>query len=406
MLVSCNGIRVLSGEIAMPRIGAWLADLALDAAPPAGACTISVGDGAVTFRGTAVRSQSFRERHSVLVVGGAGGLSGYIPHRHHRAIPLETPLKAILADAGEALSATADATTLRQRLDAWSRRAGTAGDALTALLDDVGASWRVLDDGTVWVGAETWPAVTVAMQTTGDGGTADSAEVATDLPVLRPGVTVGGRKVSTAIHRFEPSRVRTRLLFERSGVDRLRGALFGLARQALAAVDYHPSYAATVVQQQGNGDLEVRIEDDRFRRTDGGTGTAGVKVWPGVPGISYVLRKGTRVLVGFLNGRGNAPIVTGWRSGTPERVTLEADRINMGENATRGVARMEDTANVGALVFAPAPPPATGGGTITYVPPGGGAPVVVALGGTVTIPPVTIPLTAVIDSASSKSFAE
>ncbi|XXX79175.1 hypothetical protein WMF30_10415 [Sorangium sp. So ce134] len=404
MLVSCNGIRVNSGEIVMPRVGAWLSDLALDAAPPTGACTISVADGAVTFRGTVVRRNSFRERHSVLIVGGAGGLSGYIPHIHQRAVPVETPLKAILRDAGETLSSTSDAATLRKRLDAWSRRAGTAGDALTALLDDIGASWRVLDDGTVWVGAETWPAVTVAMQTTGDGGSQDSAEVATDLPVLRPGVAVAGRRVSTAIHRFEPSRVRTRLLFERSGMDRLRGALYGLARQALVAVDYHPSYAATVVQQQGNGDLAVRIDDERFRRADDGTGTAGVKAWPGVPGISYLLRKGTRVLVGFLDGRGEVPIVTGWRSGTPERVTLEADRIDLGEGATRGVARLNDTVAAGTLTAVAVPP---NGVTITYTPPNGGAPVAIALVGTgLTVTPASGAVTGVISSASSKSFAE
>jgi hypothetical protein len=403
MLVSCNDIRVNSGEIAMPRIGTWVADFALDGAPPTGACTISVADGAVVFRGTVVRTNSFRERHSVLVVGGAGGLSGYVPHKHHRAVPVETPIGAILADAGETLSSTSDAATLRTRLAAWSRRAGTGGDALTTLLDDVGAAWRVLDDGTVWVGAETWPAATVAMQVTSDGGTQDSAEVATDLPVLRPGTTVGGRKVSTVIHRFDPNRVRTKLLYERGVMDRLRGALFGLARQALAPVDYHPSYAATVVQQQGNGDLEVRIDDERFKREGNGTGIAGVKVWPGVPGISYLLRRGTRVLVGFLDGRGEVPIVTGWRSEAPERVTLEADRINLGEDATRGVARLNDTANVGTLTAVAVPP---NGVTITYTPPSG-APVAIALVGTgLTVTPASGAMSAVINSASSKSFAE
>ncbi|MGK3995092.1 hypothetical protein [Sorangium sp. So ce1024] len=404
MFVSCDGIRVNSGEIVMPRVGAWLADLALDGAPPTGACTISVADGAVTFRGTVVRSQSFRERHTALIVGGAGGLSNYIAHHHHRAVPLELPVAAILKDAGETLSTASDAATLRKRLDAWSRRAGTAGDALTTLLDDVGASWRVLDDGTVWVGAETWPEATVAVQTLSDGGSQDSAEVATDLPVLRPGVTVGGRKVSTVIHRFEPSRVRTRLLCERNGLDRLRGAFAGLARQALAAVDYHPSYAATVVQQQGNGDLEVRVADERFRRTAGGTGIAGVKNWPGVPGVSYVLRKGTRVLLGFLDGIGKTPIVTGWHaSETPERVTLEADRINLGTNAARGVARHSDTVNAGTLTAVAVPP---NGVTITYTPPSG-PPVVIALVGTgLTVTPASGDVSGVISSASSKSYAE
>jgi hypothetical protein len=403
MLVSCNGIRVNSGEIVMPRVGTWIADMAIDGAPPTGACTISVNDGAVVFRGTVVRPSSFRERHSVLVVGGAGGLSSYIPHTHHRAVPVETPVKAILSAAGETLSSTSDAATLRKRLDAWSRRAGTAGDALTTLLDDVGAAWRVLDDGTVWVGAETWPAVTVAMQVTGDGGSMDSAEVATDLPVLRPGTTVGGRKVSTVIHRFDPSRVRTRLLYERGTMDRLRGAFFGLARQALAAVDYHPSYAATVVQQQGNGDLVVRVDDERFQRGSDGTGIAGVKAWPGVPGISYLVRRGTRVLVGFLDGRGEVPIVTGWRSETPERVTLEADRINLGENATRGVARLNDTANAGAIS---ATQVATNVVAITYAPPSG-APVVITLGAPgLTVTPANGAMTAVINSSSSKAFAE
>lgn len=347
----------------MPRIGAWTAELALDGTPPTGSCTISVAEGAVSFVGTAVpRTGTFAERHAVQIVGGAGGLSTELSHIQHRAVPLRIPLASILSGAGESLSSTADTATLTKNLTGWSRRAGRAGEAIAELAREGDAAWRVLADGTVWIGPETWPELSVLASGIREDPANDTAELSTDLPQLRPGVTFSGRHVSAVTHRFDAARVRTVIHYERgeNAFDRLKGALVGLARAALAGIDYHPSYAATVVSQHGNGDLQVRIDDERFSSRPG-TGIAGVKRWPGVPGISYAISEGARVLVGFLDGRPKVPIVTGWSSGTPERVTLEAYSIELGEDATRGIARLNDTVAVPLL-------PATFVGTAQFSP--------------------------------------
>lgn len=406
MLISCNGIRVLSGEIVMPRIGTWVADMKLDGPPPTGRCTIVVGE-TVSFVGTALPiDTSAVERHSIKVVGGNGGLDRDIQPMQHRGAPTRIVLASILAEAGETLSPTADAGTLGTQLLSWSRMRGRAGYAIAELLRDTAASWRILADGTLWVGPETWPELKVEASVI-PNELDDMAEIATDLPVLLPGVTYRGRHVSAVTHRFEPERVRTTLYFERGTprMDRLKEALFGLARAATSRVDYFGQYAATVVAQQLNGDLQVRFDDDRFRREQDGTGHAGVRRWPGVPGISYVLRQGARVLVGFLDGKPNAPIVTGWNAGTPERVTLEADRINLGESATRGVARLNDT--VAAFTVSAGPGPLPNTGVIVITPPGG-APITIGLAATGLAMDVVLASSVVgtISSASSKSFAE
>jgi hypothetical protein len=185
--------------------------------------------------------------------------------------------------------------------------------------------------------------------------------IAADLPTLRPGVTLNERRVSAVAHRFEPTRARTQVWYEgkASTTDRLKAAFYGLANHALNRVDHFATYAGRVIRQQGDGRLEVRADDKRFR------GLAAVAMRPGVHGITTTVRRGARVLFGFENGDPRKPVATGWESGTPEALTIEADAIKLGETATRGVVRLDDLADGGTLTVG-APPV-----TLVYTAPNG-----------------------------------
>ena len=217
---TANGYPVVRGNISRPRHGAWQADLYVNArAAQAGAFTgaVEVGVGEHRWTGWAYRSGTFKDAIWARVVGGAGGFGSTLPAKAYLNVPLRIPLTDICTEAGERLSPRADAGVMGTNLPKWVRIEQTAGTALAGLLRAVpAATWRVLDDGTLWVGPETWPEVTLDQVDVIEADVAlGRTEIATDTPwVLAPGVTWRGRRVSYVEHRIDPKSLRHVVWFE------------------------------------------------------------------------------------------------------------------------------------------------------------------------------------------------
>lgn len=217
-LATANGVPVIRAVLALPRVGAWHADLEIDsedASPFGTQIALSIGDGALSFQGSARRGGAYGGRVLVRMVGGAGGLGKVLDSKAYRQIPARIPLSDILDGAGEKLSGTADSGALGTELPFWSRPKGIAGIALANLLAELSATWRVLADGTIWVGSETWPAATVSNVTVTHEAPDDGRiDFGSDLPSLLPGTTFRDRKVSRAVHHLDAKRVSTECWFE------------------------------------------------------------------------------------------------------------------------------------------------------------------------------------------------
>ena len=157
---SLNGRTVVGGSLSIPRSGCWHADVSVDA--PDGAAfvagaALALGSGASAWAGAFLRAAPVYGRYDARIVGGKGGLAKAIAGASYVNVPASVVLADILAGASEALSPTADAALLTANLRAWSRLAGSASCQLTHLLSSLSLSWRVLADGRVWVGRESWP---------------------------------------------------------------------------------------------------------------------------------------------------------------------------------------------------------------------------------------------------------
>lgn len=220
-LINVNGLGVISATIAMPRHGAWVADLIVDAqAQVDGACQLDMLGG-LTLKGTATRTGVWQDTAYVRVTAGADGLRKLATPKHYRSTTARIVLLDLLRTAGEMLSPTADSKTTSLSLQAWTTIAQPIGNAISALLGDarlVDNAWRVLPDGTLWVGAETWPAADLT-------NVADYQELArlphegrSDLgfnaPALLPGTTLAGRKVSYVEQVLRDDSVRTAAWYE------------------------------------------------------------------------------------------------------------------------------------------------------------------------------------------------
>ncbi len=204
---------VLGGTICLPRAGVWHADLEVDAdAASTGAVTLVAGS--MTLRGTAFRTGVFTARAGVRVVGGAASLGKTAPAKAYRGVPVSIVARDIVGDVGEALAASSDASLLTSELPAWVRLQQKASEQLGHLVDHFGVGWRVLVDGSVWLGTDTWPA--------GDLGTGAllrewpeqaRAEYAVDDFTLLPATTLGGRQVDYVEHSVTPDGLRTRVWY-------------------------------------------------------------------------------------------------------------------------------------------------------------------------------------------------
>ena len=150
-----GGAAVTRAVFLLPLAGVWSCDLDVDTDDElAGAVTIEV-DGAVAFRGTVVDGGVTHGLWRGRVVGGAAGLRRALPALAYLDATRADVVRDALAEAGETLSSTSG--SLAAAVARFHRAEGAAARAIDATAAALGYGWRVLADGTVWLGAEAWP---------------------------------------------------------------------------------------------------------------------------------------------------------------------------------------------------------------------------------------------------------
>lgn len=307
--VRANGKAVQDGsKITIPRIGVWHADLIVDT-PTAitGKVTISIGDGKFVLEGTADAGAtgSFVDTARVSVVGGAGGLGKIAQMKHYGNDPtVGVVLGDLLTTAGETLSPTADQGILKTSLEAWTTMALPIGRIIARLMSVAVAdgAWRVLPDGTIWVGRETWPDSGLRepndYQIESQNDEQQLAVIAVEAPTLRPGFEIGGRRVSYVEYELGP-RVLMKTWFGEGEHDEFKAAISSMVKGVLPDIEYRVWYEAKVDHQEGD------LVD-----VDPGNGIvptmAKVPVRCG-PGMSITGLKGGTVLVGWAGGDPSKP---------------------------------------------------------------------------------------------------
>lgn len=350
---TANGYPVVSGRICRPRQGAWWADLRLDA-PATSAVTgkVTIGLGAGSQRvlvGTARRVGTYRDAVHVRVVGGAGGLGRTFGPKAYRGVPLRLPVLDVLAAAGEVLAPSSDAAALATTLVAWQAIAQPASAALGSLAQAAAGSptWRVLADGTVWVGPERWTTSKLAtFDVTNEEPELGRIELAADDPAIAPGEVLLGRRVSYVEHQVTAGRVRHLVWFEdlvAGPMDRVKGPLAAWMKSLFARIDYLARYPARVVAQNAaTGALELVPDDKRL------PGMSAVPIRYGVPGLRATVAPGARVLLGFAGGDPTKPEAELWESATVTKLEVNATLVTL-NGGLQPIARVGDSAGPFAI---------------------------------------------------------
>lgn len=212
---------VIEGMIHLPRIGVWHADFTLEAPGSSDANTMLSGGAQITLAGKTYsgtfdhNGATDRDTIRVRINAGAGGMGTLLAAKGYRATTLKIVLGDILAAAGEQLSLAADPAVLATNLPFWVGMQQPAGLALQSLLQVTGSAWRMLTDGTLWFGTETYPQTTqtdfVQLSTEPELARYEFSSYA---PSLLPGETFQGQRVSAVVHYVRPHSLRSQLFFE------------------------------------------------------------------------------------------------------------------------------------------------------------------------------------------------
>lgn len=201
-LATIGGHPVQSMRLNLPLAGVWWADAVLDVdTPPKGSVSLSIGQ--YRLSGTIARAGVTSGSTTCRMVGGANGLSKTIGPQSYQNLSFSVPLKDITSASGEKLSPTCNTELLAKILPFFHRAQCGCGQALTQLVEVEGATWRVLANGLLWVGFESWPEVKPVAEI--KSASPHLGRVLLDLqtPTVLPGHKMFGRKVSRVEYRLD-----------------------------------------------------------------------------------------------------------------------------------------------------------------------------------------------------------
>lgn len=323
-LVTANNVAVIRGDIMRPLVGVWTADLVVDASSgfDAGTPVTITSENGYELKGIVdpQRGAEFLDAMHVRVLGGMGGMLEDATARNYvqPGAYVRDVVNGLVSDAGETLSTTTSTTFLASNLAAWSVLGGNSvARNLRALLDIAAptASWRILADGTLWIGVESWPAASATYDVLYQDPADKSFHIGSDSPFIVPGTNLDGvGNVARVNDTIADGKMRSRVWIDIPGTDRgINYATQQMARQALAGVDYYAMYACQVVSQSADfTTADVQPIGARNQALLGGLQRVPVRV---ATGIKVQMAPGSTVLLGWDGGNPEGPYVACGLSG-------------------------------------------------------------------------------------------
>lgn len=357
-LITLDGHDVQKGRLSLGLHGAGWADLEIstDEVPVIGTQMPLTVAGGLTWQGTVRYAGEYLQTTQVRLVGGAGGLGASVIGAYRGAV-LGDVLAEIMRASGETQSGTIASSVLSVPLDRWTLGESTATRALDELAEaaslrlETSIGWRVLADGTVWMGAESWatqalPDDHVISKRWPDEG---RTLLGCASPSILPGVDLEGvGRVAGVDHNFTVDAMRSTVWTEeqRDPIDKLAAAVLerlGLnytgaprlerLQLARARVDAIASDGSTVDVTPESGRLSP-MQKIPLRQT-----AARAK-----------LKTGARVQLAWEGGSSGGIVAqpVGDDGATFAEVKVNADAINL-NSGTKGAARVDDNVKVSAI---------------------------------------------------------
>ncbi len=327
-LITANDIAVLSCTVELPKIGIWSADLVLDQPDGTGfdvgtQVTVTSDEG-IKLKGTVVpdRTGSFLQSVHVRIQAGAAGMGDDVEGQSfiQPGARANDVLKAIADAAGETLSSDIDPAFLQKNLTAWTIFKGPASHALETFLGLIAPTftWRMLEDGKLWVGEESWPDNSDGYDLIDSNPSQGYFELGVVSPTFLPGQNIpeGDQgpvgHINRVTHVLTADKTRSLIWIDVDQERGFAGAVAEIVDQRISGIDYFTKYAAKVVSQSADGaTLDLQPEDERL-----GKGLQRVPLDHGLPGMTVKVTPGGFIGLGWRGGNPQFPYASIWQNGT------------------------------------------------------------------------------------------
>ena len=244
-----NGSAIVSGQLLIPLVGLWTADLVLAGSPTlSGACTVTIGN--LTLQGTVYRADTYGGQTRARLVAGAGGWRGLITSQGYGGSPkLSTVLTDAATLAGEIVNIPNDTSVG----PAWVRPAAEASDILWQLVaQDLIPAWYVDTKGMTQAAA--WPATTISTAFTVTDQKPDEGLViiaTEDYASWMPGCSFSAPQLATTqtsagVHYVWDGEGKFRFEVLTGTVDRFLGSIQQIIARQVAPTRWFGRYAYTI----------------------------------------------------------------------------------------------------------------------------------------------------------------
>lgn len=354
--VEVNGAPVQSGDIVFKTPGAWEAGLFVDADAtlPAVGDAVTIEAPGLRLVGTATLSGvDSGGQPSIRVVGGAAKLTAALPPRSLTVTTVRDAFTSILKDAGEVASSTIDPALLARPLARWVRPRSDGASALDALSKAIGVTWRVLDDGAVWLGTDALTPNAVEHDVTAERPDDGTIEVGLEVLSVRPGQSFRDGPVAMVTYRLSAA---IRAVINRTaGGNGVARALAKAGEKAEAKTKLHPPTTAKVVGQNGDGTLELQVDSPEM------PSLSKVPLRHGIPGVTRCeMAIGARVSVFFEGGDAQKPYAALYGGGRTTFVVWDGDHFEWGGDKAVAMAALTEMRLTAIETYLKTPGPVIG----------------------------------------------
>lgn len=378
-MFTINDYSIIDCNLELPRLGAWTVDdVTIDTDVP-----FNIGDQ-VTIKfldreliGTVLDTGVFQGYQRCSIVGGSGLLPNNLESTPYNSTTVGQIVRDIARKTNHELSLESNQDVLNTNLDGWNIIQMRAALALTRLLKEVNAIWRILPDGKLWVGLEEYTQEVA----TGDFEIIEKHpedsiwEVYNEDYMIDALTLFDGNPVKHITYQVSGDDVTTLLNF----TDTYADTTDNLTDQD-DEILYNGTYRCSVVTQHSDGSLDL-LPNPYLEIIKNGFVNVPI-IYP-FPGMSIKVPTNTICYVSFANGDPQFPRVNGWDDKD------NATKVEMIHPNAQPAARKTDTVDCGILQVTSSPM----GTVVVYIPPGSIIPI--------TIGPDGTQLKGIIDSGSS-----
>jgi len=201
MTTTANDSPLVKASIHEPLYGIWLAEIEVDS-PEALSGIITLAIEGVTYVGSVWKDRSAIDsgRWKARIAGGQAALGTIVAAKNYVGVNVRAAIDDLMTATAEALDVDAsDTAVLARSLPKWHRMQGTAGNALTALMDEASSTFRIQRNGLLKVGAEDFTELDPLDDPFAllDTSPVDNSQMYGPLtPLIVPGVTIQNKPVS------------------------------------------------------------------------------------------------------------------------------------------------------------------------------------------------------------------